>query len=716
MQRLSITSFLFLFLIIGCQNDNTTNSIDNYDWAHYLGDQSTNQYAPLNQINTENVSQLEVAWTYTCGDGDEKNRSQIQCNPLVINGILYGSTPSMKFFALDATSGKEIWKFNPYEGEEFTQFGMGVNRGLAHWTDGEEQRLLVSAGSFLYCIDAKTGLLIKSFGKEGKVDMHKGLGREVDDLFITANTPGIVYKDKLILGARVSESTGAAPGHIRAFNVKTGAIDWVFHTIPQPGEYGYDTWPKDAWERVGGANAWSGFSLDEERGMVFVPTGSASFDFYGGDRPGENLFANSLIALNATTGERIWHFQTVHHDIWDRDIPCPPNLLTVTHNGKKIDAVAQVTKSAFVFLFNRETGEPLFPVEEVPIPKSKLEGEQDWATQPVPTKPPQFSRGELTIDELSRRTPEAFKYALSIFNNVDKHRYFSPPSENGAIIFPGLDGGGEWGGGAVDPETATLYINASEMAWVLQMLPFNRKPTQSLVETGHRLYETNCQICHGKDLLGGESKATIPPLVNLKDRLDEATVAGTVKNGKGAMPAFAQLSDFQVKAIAAFLLEKPDEKVPEAMMVNQRNNWPYPYVFNGYKRFQDLDGYPAIKPPWGTLNAINLNTGEISWKKTFGSFPELEEQGITDTGSESYGGPIVTKGGLIFIAASQDEMMRAYDKKTGEKLWETKLPAGGFATPATYAIDGKQYVVIACGGGKMGRPSGDQYVAFALPN
>ncbi|MEL6925968.1 MAG: c-type cytochrome, partial [Bacteroidota bacterium] len=428
----------------------------------------------------------------------------------------------------------------------------------------------------------------------------------------------------------------------------------------------------------------------------------------------DNLFANSLIALNANTGERIWHYQLVRHDMWDRDLPCPPNLLTVTHNGKKIDAVAQVTKSAHVFLFNRETGEPLFPIIEHPVPASKLKGEQAAATQPIPSKPPQFSRGVITTDDLTRRTPEAFKYALSIFNNADTDRYFAPPSENGAIIFPGLDGGGEWGGGAIDPESATLYINASEMPWVLQMLPFNQDPTQSLVETGHRLYKTNCQICHGKELLGGDSKATVPPLVNLKERLDEASVAATIRKGKGAMPAFGRLDDLEVKAIAAYLLEKPDEQIPAAQIVNRRRNWPYPYFFNGYKRFQDMDGYPAIKPPWGTLNAINLNTGELSWKVPFGSFPELEAQGIENTGSESYGGPVVTKGGLIFIAASQDEMMHAYDKDTGDLLWQTKLPAGGFATPATYMVDGKQYVVIACGGGKMGRPSGDGYVAFGL--
>ena len=706
-------AFLFIFcaaIFMGCESNEA--DLQNYDWSSYLGGKGTNQYAPLTQINTENVHQLEIAWTYSSGDADPENRSQIQCNPLVINGVLYGSSPKLKFFALDATNGKELWKFDPYDGQAYNAFGMGVNRGLVHWTDGKEKRLLVTAGSNLYCLDAKTGQLMESFGESGIVDLHKGFGREVDDLFITSNTPGIVYKDLLILGARVSESTGAIPGHIRAFNVKTGEIAWVFHTIPHPGEFGYHTWPEDAWQRSGGANAWSGFSLDEERGIVYVPTGSAAFDFYGGDRVGENLFANTLLALNANTGERIWHYQIVRHDVWDRDLPAPPNLLTVNHNGKEIDAVAQVTKSAFIFLFDRVTGEPLFPIEEVPVPASKLKGEEVWPTQPIPTQPPQFSRGEITQADLTQRTPDSYAFAKSIFDNVDKDKYFAPPSENGAFIFPGLDGGGEWGGGAVDPESATLYINASEMAWVLQMLPFDQNATQSLLAIGEKTYQTNCQICHGKDKQGA-AKLTVPSLVNLKDRLDEKAVATVVKNGRAAMPAFGHLSEVQVEALAAFLLEQPDRKIPSDL-AKQNSDWPYPYFFNGYKRFNDPDGFPAIKPPWGTLNAINLNTGEIDWKVTLGHLPEANIEGVEATGAESYGGPVVTKGGLIFIGATKDGMFRAFDKQTGKKLWETELPAPGFATPATYMVDGKQYVVIACGGGKLGMPSGDEYVAFAL--
>ncbi|MEM9935696.1 MAG: PQQ-binding-like beta-propeller repeat protein, partial [Bacteroidota bacterium] len=379
------------------------------------------------------------------GDTDPDGRSQIQCNPLIIDGVLYGSTPVLKFFALNAATGEEIWEFDPFEGQ-YDQFGMGVNRGMAYWASGRESRILFTAGSFLYSVDAKTGKPDVAFGENGKTDLHKGLGREVDDLFIVSNSPGVVFEDLLILGSRVSESTGAAPGHIRAFNVRTGEVEWIFHTIPQPGQFGYETWPEDAWRRIGGANAWSGMSLDKERGMVFVPTGSASYDFYGGDRQGDNLFANCIIALNAYTGERIWHYQTVHHDLWDRDLPAPPNLVTVVHDGKRIDAVAQITKSALIFLLDRETGEPLFPIEEVPVEASRLNGEKASPTQPIPTKPAPFSRHTIEEKDLNHLTEENFQYAKAIWANSLKGSPYIPPSEEGTFVFPGFDGGGEWGG------------------------------------------------------------------------------------------------------------------------------------------------------------------------------------------------------------------------------------------------------------------------------
>ena len=703
--------FMVLGLFLQCSKVDR-DALESVDWAGYLGGPETNQFSQATQINKDNVKDLKVAWRYASWDADAEGRTQIQCNPLIIDGVLYGSTPALKFFALDAVSGKELWKYDPFGEEGYAQFGMGVNRGLAYWTDGSEERIFLTAGSDLICLDATSGTLISSFGDQGKVDLHKGLGRDVDNMFINSNTPGIVYQDLLIQGGRVSESTGAAPGHIRAYNVHTGNIEWIFHTIPLPGEEGYETWPDDAWERIGGANAWAGFSLDTERGIVYVPTGSAAFDFYGGDRPGQNLFANCLIALDANTGKKIWHYQFVHHDIWDRDLPATPNLITLNIDGRQVDAVAQITKSAHVFIFDRETGEPLFPIEETPVPASMLDGEQAWPTQPIPVKPPQFSRGTLTSEDLSQRTEEANLYARSIFENVKHGRYFEPPSEQGSIIFPGLDGGGEWGGAAMDPSTGIMYINASEMAWVLQMLPYEKPDFTSSLSVGKSIYASNCQLCHGADRQGN-AKDVVPSLVDLKDRLDQPTVIKTVTEGKGAMPAFSHLTEDEISSVAAFLLGLKDARI-ENLGEEGSQSWPYPYFLNGYSRFNDLDGYPAISPPWGTLNAIDLNKGEILWKVPLGNLEEVDYPGHPVTGAECYGGPVVTASGVLFIAATKDEKFRAFDVEDGSLLWETKLPAAGFATPATYVVNGKQYVVIACGGGKIGMPSGDEYIAFSL--
>ena len=700
---------------MGCTSPDDLSS-NQYNWSRYLGDAQTNQYAPLSQIDTTNSAQLEVAWTYSCGDADPQDRSQIQCNPLIIDGILYGSSPQLKFFALDAASGKQLWQFDPWP-QGYQGFGMGVNRGLTYWSEGGDQRLLVTAGEELLCINASTGQLVNSFGENGRVDLHEGLGNNAQSLFIISNSPGIIFEDLLIIGSRVSESTGAAPGHIRAFNVKTGKLAWIFHTIPKPGEAGYETWPPDAHLKMGGANAWSGFSLDEERGWVFVPTGSAAFDFYGGDREGANLYANCVIALNAKNGEKIWHYQVVHHDLWDRDLPCPPNLVTVNHDGQMIDAVAQNTKSGHVFLLDRETGEPLFPVKEVPVPASNLDGESAWPTQPIPTKPPQFARHRISEDDLTQRTPEANAYAKSIYNNLVEGDNYTPPTEAGTILFPGFDGGGEWGGAAVDPQSGIMYVNASEMPWILQMVPKQSTTDQTLASHGKALYAQHCVMCHGTDLQGA-SIHTVPSLVNLQSRLDQPTVLKTIQQGKGMMPSFNHLDETKIEAIAAYLLDSKEQLTAEQhdLLATSSEDWPYPYAMNGYKKFYDQDGYPAITPPWGTLNAIDLNAGTILWKIPFGSYPALAAQGMDNTGSQSYGGPIVTRGGILAIAATLDEKFRVFNARNGDLLYEYQLPAAGYATPATYMIDGKQYIVIACGGGKLQTPSGDQYVAFSLPN
>ena len=718
MQNPSSFFLLIPLLLYACSSPSegpvSRTSAANKEWGYYLGDPHSSQYSQLDQITPENVKTLEVAWTYSPGETDPNGRTQIQCNPLMIGGKLFGSTAQLHFFALDAQSGQELWSFDP-AGGDITQGGLGVNRGLMYWESGEEKRILCTAGSYLYALDAETGNIISSFGDSGKVSLKTGLGEASKSLIVLSNTPGVVYKDIVIIGTRVNEALPAAPGHIRAFDVRTGELRWIFHTIPQPGEYGYDTWPEEAHTYIGGANSWSGMSLDRDRGIVFIPTGSAAADFYGGNRKGANLFANCILALNAESGERIWHYQTIHHDIWDRDLPAPPNLVTVTHGGKKIDAVAQITKSGFVFVLDRETGEPLFPVEEVPTPSSELIGEDAWPTQPVPVKPQPFARQLFTEDSISRITEGSYPLIQQRLGEVKTGRQFIPPSEEGTIIFPGFDGGGEWGGAAVDPESGWMYVNANEMPWILTMFKLLPEGEGTGLMAGRNSYTRFCASCHGVDRKGGSFMGEIPSLEAIKSRLTLQDIIHIVQKGKGVMPAFSWMKEDRIEEITQFLFASEAERsaLPSAGETSQSEEIAYGHT--GYNRFTDEEGYPAIKPPWGTLNAINLNTGEIEWKIPLGELEELTQRGIPPTGTENYGGPVVTKGGLIFIAATKDEKFRAFDKQSGELLWETQLPAGGYATPATYEIAGKQYVVIACGGGKMGTPSGNSYVAFALP-
>lgn len=651
-------------LALGC-------SPSSVDWPAYLGDSASSQYSALSQISVDNVSQLALAWTYRSGDADPENRTQIQCNPIIVDGVLYGTSPQLKLFALDAASGEELWRFDPFDGA-YRSFGLGVNRGVTLWED----RIVYGAGEKLYAVSKDTGEEIFA------IDLHTGFDERFDGLYVSSNTPGVVFENLLIVGHRASENLPSVPGDIRAFDLHDGELVWSFHTIPRPGELGHETWPEDAWKQSGGANAWAGLSVDVERGVVYVPTGSAAYDFYGGDRSGQNLFANTLLALDARTGERVWHYQFVHHDIWDRDLPAPPNLIEV--NG--VDAVAQITKSGHVFMFNRETGEPLYSIEEVAVEASDLPGETTWPTQPLPTKPPPFARQRLTSENIREVARERFE-------RLRPSVPFTPPSRDGTVILPGYDGGGEWGGAAFDPASETLYVNASEMPWVLTMIEVE----EGEPHTGRIAYATHCLYCHGVER-EGDPIGVYPALTEL-DPNDEEYVREVIDNGIGIMPTFAHLEPEERDSLVAYLFARDDpfpDNAPHA---------PLPFMSTGYHRFVDDDGNPAIEPPWGTLSAIDLAEGVIRWQVPLGGV----------NGAENYGGPVVTAGGLVFIAASKDEKFRAFDKTTGELLWEVDLPAGGYATPATYSIDGRQYVVIAAGGGKMGTKSGDAYLAFALP-
>jgi quinoprotein glucose dehydrogenase len=666
------------------------------DWPVYGGSPENNHYSSLAQINRSNVKQLAVAWTFDTGE-----TGGLQTSPIVVDGILYGITPTQNAFALDAATGKLLWRFD--SGITGTQ----PDRGLAYWTDGQSRRILVGVMNFLYALDAATGQPISSFGEHGRVDLRENLGREpasAQAIYLTS--PGIIYKDLIIVGGRNPETLPAPPGDIRAYDVGTGRLRWSFHTIPHPGEFGYDTWPPDAWKISGAANNWAGMAVDSARGIVYAPTGSAAFDFYGADRVGDDLFANCLIALNAQTGERIWHFQGVRHDIWDRDFPAPPALLTVKREGKNIDAVAQTSKQGFVFLFDRTTGRPLFPIEYRKYPPSTIPGEVAAAEQPLPPHPPPFARQVLTASLLTNRTPEARQWALAQFQKSRSQGQFLPLAVGqDTVIFPGFDGGAEWGGPAVDPQTSIIYVNSNDIAWIAALAE------NSGANSAKSIYLNQCGICHGENRTG--SPPAIPSLVDVGGRLGPARIAATIKNGKGRMQGFPNLSEDQLSALIDYLTSGASkELVSREPLVAMR------YRFSGYRRFYDLEGYPAVAPPWGTLNAINLNRGEYAWKIPFGEYPELAAKGMKNTGTENYGGPIVTAGGLLFIGATNfDKKFRAFDKSTGKLLWETTLPFAGNATPITYEVNGRQYVAIAAGGGKdLKSQSGGVYVAFALPS
>lgn len=770
----------------------SSHSRTHADWPVYGGQAANQHYSSLTEINRSNVNRLKVAWTYDTGE-----EGGLETSPLIVGRTLYAYTPSQKVIALDAVTGKLLWKFD--SGVKAEQ----PARGVAYWTDGKEGRIFAGVMNYLYALDPATGKPIPSFGEAGRIDLRKNLRGDYRVQSIALTTPGIVYKDLIIVGGEMPETLPAPPGDIRAYDVRTGALRWSFHTIPRPGEFGYETWPKDAWKISGAANNWAGMSLDVERGIVYVPTGSASFDFYGGDRIGNDLFADTLLALDANTGKRIWHFQDVHHDLWDRDFPSPPALLTVKHDGKRIDAVAQTTKTGYLYLFNRVTGEPLFHIEEHSYPASTVLGEVTSPTQPRPFKPAPYARQLLTEDMLTNRTPEAHAWAVEKFRKFSSGGLFIPfELDKQTVVFPGFDGGAEWGGPAIDPKSGVIYINANEMAWTGGLAAY--KPART---PGEAIYRSQCSVCHGADRSG--SPPGFPSLIGISKRLTDAQITATIHQGKGRMPTFPNLSDAQLTSLLEFLHEGPTTSAggppvsdkQEMASITAESATPDPrgaaayqehcaichgdhmegippsfpmligvgqrlskqqivtlihqgkgrmpafatmqseeldvllrylkvsdgletptaqkpqYSFTGYRKFLDPDHYPAIAPPWGTLNAIDLNTGNYLWKIPLGEYPALAAKGMKNTGSENYGGPIVTAGGLVFIGATlYDYKFHAFDSRTGKLLWEAQLPYAGRATPATYMIDGKQYVVVATGGGRYQvAPAKGVYLAFSLP-
>jgi glucose dehydrogenase len=795
-RTLGFCACIALPLVVGAASPVAQAQQQSQDWRHYGGHADQDHYSSLSQINRTNVKNLTVAWKFSLDE-----TTILEATPVVIGRVLYTYTPSMKIIALNATSGKLLWTFDS-----------GIRppsqcRGVTYWTDGKESRLLAGIKNFLYALDPATGKPIRSFGENGRIDLRKNLRGDYETQSVALTSPGVIYKDLIIVGGLNPETPPAPPGDIRAFDVHTGKLRWRFHTIPHPGEPGYDTWPKDAWKSAGAANNWAGMAVDTKRGIVYAPTGSAVYDFYGGNRAGNDLFANSLLALDAKTGKLIWYFQGVHHDLWDRDFPSPPSLVTVKRNGKSVDAVAQTTKQGWLFLFDRANGQPLFPIEERRYPPSDVPGEIASPTQPYPLKPEPYTKQILTEDMLTERTPEAHAWAVEQFRTFRSEGQFVPNSVGKlTVMYPGPNGGAEWGGSAVDRNTGVIYVNANDYAMtsmfvkndptaslglktyqsqcsgchganragsssfpslvdvakrltltqiaeiihqgrgrmssfpnlqdgkleaLLEYLrtgegnlvwdPNRPQPTGEMSDpslssdnpvsvAGTRVYKSKCAMCHGE---AREGKApSIPNLIGLGARLAPTQILDRIHNGKGIMPAFPQLQGQDLNALMRYLNAsetgaKPEDE-PDAAI---------PYTLTGYLWFLDPEGYPANSPPWGTLNAIDLNTGEYLWKLPLGEYPELVAKGMATTGTQNIGGPIVTAGGLLFIGATIfDRKIRAFDSHNGTLLWETQLPFAGTDTPATYMVDGKQYLVIATSGARDPKgPQGTEYVAFALP-
>lgn len=696
-----------LALAGGCNSDDKERT-----WSVYKADANSSSYSPLDQIDTSNVNRLKPAWTFTITDQKQGARPAMsQCNPIIVDGIMYAVSAKQWTYAIDAATGEQIWSFDPFDGGE----SGGPNRGVTYWEDGDDKRILVAGGDKLFALDARTGKPVETFGENGKVDLNVGVRDDPKSISVTLTTPGIIYNDLIIVGSRLPDLYGSPPGYVRAYNCKTGELMWTFHTIPLPGEAGYETWPKDAYKYAGGANNWAGMSVDSKRGLVFIALGSPSYDFYGADRAGQNLYGNSVLALEAGTGKYVWHFQTVHHDMWDYDLPAPPTLVTVKQNGKEIDAVAQLTKHGFVFVFNRETGESLFPIEERPVPRSNIPGEQAWPTQPFPLEPKPFARQSMTEADLTNYSAADHDALVRQFRSLRYEGIFTPPDLKGTLMLPGTRGGIEWGGAAFDPATNFLYFRSNDAPDIQTIIKGGMEAKDmTLLEQGQALYTTYCASCHGAEKKG--NLPTYPSLVDLKDRMTRDVVREKIQKGAGVMPGYAGiLSEGQQNAILAFIHELPTSTEQTGKIEErQAQSTPSRYLnTTGYITWKDPSGNPALAPPWGTLHALNLSTGEYEWQIPLGNDEQRQGKGDAETGQEGKAGPIVTAGGLIFISGSEDKKLRAFEKSTGKLLWETTLPAMANATACTYAVKGKQYVALSVGG-TAENPSGF-IVAFALP-
>lgn len=735
---------------------------DPKQWADYGGGPDNSHYVNTQQITKANVNQLQVAWSYQTQDNNN-----YLFNPVVANNVMYVLARNTSLVALDATTGKELWV---HEG----LYGIAP-RGINYWQskDGKDRRLIFQMNHTLQEIDARTGKSILRFGSDGFVDLRQGLRRDPKMIFrIQSNNPGKVFENLIILGSATGEGYYSPPGDLRAFDVVTGKLVWQFHTVPHPGEFGYDTWPKDSWKYIGGVNTWGEISVDEKRGIAYFPVGSPTYDFYGADRPGANLFANCLLALDARTGKRLWHFQAVHHDLWDYDFTAAPQLLTINRNGKPVDVVAQASKQGFVYVFDRVSGQPIWPIEERPVPQSDAPGEKTWPTQPFPTAPPPFGRQKYTLEDMNPYilTAEERAQWTEVLKNAKNGGLFTPASINkDTVAMPGDRGGSIWGMTSSNPAKGLLYVASIDAPFLIKLTGEMPQSSGSAAARrsaatgpGHAIYQKNCQACHGAERAGS---GAIPSLKNIIARIGPASVVDAIRNGRGKMPAFGTMSGADVNllvgylaaadglpapavsvqtaggssrgpvvasggapAAAAFAKTMPAGAPPE---YGFHGGPPYPKDAGGAEKryYTGFDAHrEIISPPWSSLTAYDLNSGTIKWKIPLGEDPEMTAKGVRNTGIlNDQRSVLVTPTGVLF-SATTDGYIRAYDAENGKVLWSAQLPAPPYGIPSMYDVDGRTHIVVAStstthGWGlpptlklKEGGSGGPKsYVVFALP-
>lgn len=708
-------------------------------WPDFGGPPDSSNYSDLDQINSSNVDQLAVAWFYPYGDTGS--------NPIVVDGVAYVQGRNNAIVALDATTGREIWIHDGLTGL--------TPRGMNYWqsVDGRNRRLFFSIDSYLQALDANTGTSILTFGQSGVVDLRDRLDRGSGTIRIQSSSPGKVFENLLIMGSAPGEQWVSPPGDIRAYDVITGALVWQFHTVPQPGEFGYDTWPPDAYKYVGGNNNWGGMSVDERRGIVYVPTGSPTYDFYGADRLGANLFGNCLIALDARTGRRLWHFQAIHHDLWDLDNTSAPQLVTVQHKGQSVDAVAMAGKTGFLYVFDRVSGAPLWPIEERPVPPSDVPGEQAWPTQPFPTVVPPFGRQRFTVNDVNPYLKAADATAMR--DRVSKARnngLFTPPAFIDTISMPGNQGGSNWGTTAANPAKGLVYVLNVDAVAILKLKDVLTNAQSDLSGVfGAAVYQQYCQACHGPEAKGG-AVAGVPPLLNLTSRYTDASLTSVILKGKGTMSPVPGIADAQVTAVVAYLRSgapanagkvttpvyppgpvvasggapRPPTPVPVAGApqygTNGGNggNQPYPFGIGGLPAVRYMSEYGVLatstSPPYSTLVAYDLNTGGIRWRATTGDDPAtLSRGGPHDTGGVLLRtGIMPTRSGLVFLVGG-DNKIRAFHENDGRLLWTGTLPGTSRGIPAMYEVRGRQYLLVSSVPSNAAAQGPRGWIAFALP-